>query len=65
MAHIRQSRPDSGLGFHVKVLKPFEVVPPSPGRGPGDLDHQEEDPHTHGALVEPFVDQKRGKLVRA
>ena len=21
MAHIRHSRPDSGLGFHVKVLK--------------------------------------------
>ena len=27
VAHIRQSRPDSGLGFQVKVLKPFQVVP--------------------------------------
>ena len=26
MAHIRQSRPDSGLGFQVNVLKPFEMV---------------------------------------
>jgi hypothetical protein len=27
LAHIRQSRPDSGLGFQVKVLKTFQVVP--------------------------------------
>ena len=33
MAHIRQSRPDSGLGFHVKVLKIFQVVPSSLGSG--------------------------------
>ena len=26
-AHIRQSRPDFGLGFQVKVVKTFEVVP--------------------------------------
>ena len=25
--HIRQSRPDSGLGVHVKVLKPFKLFP--------------------------------------
>jgi hypothetical protein len=31
MAHIRQSRPDSGLGFQVKVLKIFQVVPSSLG----------------------------------
>jgi len=30
MAHIRQSRPDSGLGFQVKVRKTFEAVPSSP-----------------------------------
>ena len=29
MAHIRPSRPDSSLGFTVKVLKPFQVVPSS------------------------------------
>ena len=27
MAHIRESRPDSGLGFGVKVRKPFLIVP--------------------------------------
>jgi len=27
MAHIRQPRPDSGLGFQVKVLETFQVVP--------------------------------------
>ena len=26
MAHIRQSRPDSGLGFHAKVLETVQVV---------------------------------------
>ena len=31
MAHMRQSRPDSGLGFHVKVLKVFNVIPSSLG----------------------------------
>ena len=29
MAHIRQSRPDYVLGFQVKVLKTFQVVPSS------------------------------------
>ena len=33
MAHIRQSRPDSGLGFQVKVLKACYVVPSWLGRG--------------------------------
>ena len=33
MAHIRQSRPDSGLGFQVKALEPFPVVPSSLGSG--------------------------------
>ena len=27
MAHIRQSRPDSGLNFQIKVLETFSVVP--------------------------------------
>jgi hypothetical protein len=27
MAHKRQSRPDSGLGFQVKVLEIVDVVP--------------------------------------
>jgi len=29
VAHIRQTRPDSGLGFQVKVRIPFEGVPSS------------------------------------
>ena len=33
MVHIRQSRPDSGLGFQVKVLAPFSDVPSSLGSG--------------------------------
>ena len=33
MASIRQSRPDSGLGFQVKALKNFLVVPSSLERG--------------------------------
>jgi len=33
MAHIRQSRPDSGLGFRSKVLKIFKVVLSSLGSG--------------------------------
>ena len=32
MAHMRQSRPDSGLGFQIKVLKTFSVVPSWLGR---------------------------------
>ena len=35
MAHKRQSRPDSGLGYQANVLKPFKVVnflPGDPGR---------------------------------
>ena len=33
MAHIRQSRPDSGLGFQVKFVKTFQVVPFALGSG--------------------------------
>ena len=32
-AHVRQSRPDSGLGFQVKVFKLFQGVPSSLGSG--------------------------------
>ena len=34
MAQTRQSRPDFGLGFQVKVLGRFEGVPSSLGPGP-------------------------------
>jgi hypothetical protein len=27
MAHVRQLRPESGLGFQVKVLEPFKLFP--------------------------------------
>jgi len=33
MAHVRQSRPDSGIGFQVKVPEMFQVVPCSLGSG--------------------------------
>ena len=33
MAHIRQSRPDYGLGFEVDVLTAFQVFPFSLGSG--------------------------------
>ena len=33
MAHTRQSRPDSSLGFGVKVDKTFKVFPSSLGNG--------------------------------
>ena len=33
MAHVRQSRPDSGLGFQVKVFELFYGVPSSLGSG--------------------------------
>ena len=35
MAHVRQSRPDYGLGFQVKVLDTFEIVPSLLGIGKG------------------------------
>ena len=37
-AHVRQSRPYSGLGVQVKVVKLFEVVPASLGSSK-DVDH--------------------------
>ena len=36
MAHIRQSRPDSGLGVQVKVLETFQIVPSSLRSGLGN-----------------------------
>ena len=35
MARVRQSRPDSGLGFQVKVLETFQVVSSSLGNDIG------------------------------
>ena len=37
MAHVTQSRPDFGLGFQVKILNPFEVIPSSLGSGQSDV----------------------------
>ena len=31
MVHVRQSRPDSGLGFQVNVVETFQVVPSKAG----------------------------------
>ena len=36
MAHIRQSRPDSGVGFQVKVSKSFQVIHSYQLGGPKD-----------------------------
>ena len=36
MAHVRQSRPDFGLGFRVKILQTFRAVPSSLGSGLSD-----------------------------
>ena len=33
MAYLRQSWPDSGVGFQVKDLKALHAVPPSLGNG--------------------------------
>ena len=33
IAHTRKSRQDSGLGFQVKVLKTFKVIPSALGNG--------------------------------
>ena len=38
MAHKRQSRPDSDLGFKVKVLEAFEGVPCSLDGGAATVD---------------------------
>ena len=35
MAHIRQSRPESGLGFKTHVLHSFQGIPSSLDSGPG------------------------------
>ena len=37
MAHIRQSRPDSGLGFQVKAPKIFQAVPSSLEKQQGNV----------------------------
>ena len=39
MAHIRQSKPDYGLGFCVRFFKSFQVVPSSLGRGVTRVPH--------------------------
>ena len=39
MAHLRQSRPDSGLDLYVKALKRFQVVPFSLSELCDDLRH--------------------------
>jgi len=44
VAHVRQPRPDSGLGFQPTALKTFEVVPLSLG---GDQGRGQSPPHLH------------------
>jgi len=71
MAHMRQSRPDSGLGFQVKVLRTIQVVAASLGSGKGISQsnrisnlirtciHREYDSHEE---FEPFLHQSGEKL---
>jgi len=40
MAHIRQSKPDSGLGVKAKDLKTFQVVPSALGSGNSSSTHK-------------------------
>jgi hypothetical protein len=54
LAHIRQSRPDSGLGFQVKVLQTFQVVPSSLGRVHGYLADKKQPP-PQDPTVGPFL----------
>ena len=47
MAHVRQSGPDSGLGFQAKVLETFQGLPALHGSGPalqGYLAHKKSQP---------------------
>ena len=46
MAHTRQSKPDSGLGFQVEVFKPFKLFP-----------HGMLNPGCHGAGAKPPAGQ--------
>ena len=48
MAHVRQSRPDSGLGLHAKALKISDVVPSSGGQEAAALPEGGR-PHGQGA----------------
>jgi hypothetical protein len=64
MARIRQSRPDSGLGFQVKVVQNILVLPASPesprfprkwedersGRSESDLDCSAHGPQQHNLV---------------
>jgi len=48
VAHIRQSRPNSGPGFQTKVLKNIKVVPSSLGSGEGAMP-------AGGGVKAPFI----------
>ena len=56
MAHTRQLRPDSGIGFQVNVLKVFEGVPSSLGSGNPEMlyphpGNQNSQPETRGRKI--------------
>ena len=53
MAHVEKSRPDSGHGFHAKVLETFYVVPSSLGSRLSSLDYDFEVPFISLSLFLP------------
>ena len=58
MAHSKPSRPNSGLGFQVNVVKPFEIVPSLLGSGLAMEAHMACDGSKSG-LLEPNVEVGR------
>ena len=60
VAHIRQSRPDSGLGFQVKGSKPLYVAPSSLGSGrPEDLVFNADRVLYHSTLGSRVIKKKK------
>ena len=62
MAHVRQSRPDSGRGFRAEVLKTMEVVPSSPGRGMAGGTQSGHDPRRSGYELVGWAPAQRSTL---
>ena len=71
MAHIRQSRPDSGLGFQANVVKTFQAVPSSLGSGHTGAEARryarpdQIEPNVEGVLdIEGPLEARRRQILR-
>ena len=53
VAHIRQTRPDSGLDFQVEVLEHFQVVPSWLGNGRSSAPIRPQASGLHGLATRP------------